>query len=254
MSPAETELKVPGLSSSNESGSVASFVLGRLHEWGCERIYGYPGDGINGFLGAFREKGDQVKFTQTRHEEIAAFCASAHGKWTGGFGVCMATSGPGAIHLLNGLYDAHLDHVPAVAIVGQQARHGARRPTSSRRWTCTNLFKRRRPRIRPATAMRARRRRAHIDRPRRSASRSPRRAVTCLIVIPNDLQTSPSTRTRRSACTASYLLRHRLHQQAAGHPPAGRGPASRAADALNSRRKGGDAGRTGRGLGAPPMR
>src|SRR3954447_2118033 len=100
----------------------AAFMLKRLHEWGVTRIYGYPGDGINGLLGAFHEVGDQVEFLQTRHEEIAAFAACAHAKLTGQPGVCMATSGPGAIHLLNGLYDAKLDHQPVVAIVGQQAR------------------------------------------------------------------------------------------------------------------------------------
>jgi len=104
----------------SEKGSVAAYTLNRLHEWGIDRIYGYPGDGINGFLGAFHEKGDQVRFIQTRHEEIAAFAATAHAKLTGEVGVCMATSGPGAIHLLNGLYDAKLDHQPVVAIIGQQ--------------------------------------------------------------------------------------------------------------------------------------
>jgi pyruvate dehydrogenase (quinone) len=104
------------------SQSVAAFMLARLKEWGITRIYGYPGDGINGLLGAFHEFEDDIEFVQTRHEEIAAFAASAHGKLTGEVGVCMATSGPGAIHLLNGLYDAKLDHAPVVAIVGQQAR------------------------------------------------------------------------------------------------------------------------------------
>ena len=98
----------------------AQFVLRRLHEHGISQIYGYPGDGINGLLGAFHEHGDEVEFIQTRHEEIAAFCATAHAKLTDEVGVCMATSGPGAIHLLNGLYDAKLDHQPVVAIVGQQ--------------------------------------------------------------------------------------------------------------------------------------
>src|SRR3954463_6065833 len=102
------------------SQTVSEFVLDRLHQWGISRIYGYPGDGINGLLGAFHSEGDKVEFTQTRHEEIAAFAASAHAKLTGEVGVCMATSGPGAIHLLNGLYDAKLDHQPVVAIVGQQ--------------------------------------------------------------------------------------------------------------------------------------
>jgi pyruvate dehydrogenase (quinone) len=97
-------------------------MLGRLKQWGVTRIYGYPGDGINGLLGAFHEFEDDIEFVQTRHEELAAFAACAHGKLTGEVGVCMATSGPGAIHLLNGLYDAKLDHSPVVAIVGQQAR------------------------------------------------------------------------------------------------------------------------------------
>jgi pyruvate dehydrogenase (quinone) len=105
------------------SETVAQFMLRRLGEaWGVKRIYAYPGDGINGFLGAFLEHGDLVEFTQVRHEEIAAFAACAHAKFTGEAGVCMATSGPGAIHLLNGLYDAKLDHQPVVAIVGQQKR------------------------------------------------------------------------------------------------------------------------------------
>src|SRR5436305_4880050 len=95
-------------------------MLKRLHEWGSEQIYGYPGDGINGIIGAFHEVGDRVEFIQCRHEEIAAFAATAHAKFTGEVGVCLATSGPGAIHLLNGLYDAKLDHQPVVAIVGQQ--------------------------------------------------------------------------------------------------------------------------------------
>src|SRR3954464_10052965 len=103
------------------SENVAAFMLNRLHAWGVDRIYGYPGDGINGLLGAFHEVGDKVEFVQCRHEEIAAFAACAHAKLTGEVGVCMATSGPGAVHLLNGLYDAKLDHAPVVAIVGQQS-------------------------------------------------------------------------------------------------------------------------------------
>jgi pyruvate dehydrogenase (quinone) len=101
---------------------TAQFILNRLTEWGIKRVYGYPGDGINGLLGAFHEVGDKLEFTQVRHEEIASFAACAHAKLTGEVGVCMATSGPGAIHLLNGLYDAKLDHQPVVAIVGQQKR------------------------------------------------------------------------------------------------------------------------------------
>jgi pyruvate dehydrogenase (quinone) len=102
--------------------NTAQFILNRLTEWGIKRVYGYPGDGINGLLGAFHEVGDKLEFTQTRHEEIASFAATAHAKFTGEVGVCMATSGPGAIHLLNGLYDAKLDHQPVVAIIGQQKR------------------------------------------------------------------------------------------------------------------------------------
>ncbi|RKF12619.1 thiamine pyrophosphate-requiring protein [Roseovarius spongiae] len=101
--------------------TVGDFILKRLHEWGVRRIYGYPGDGINGLVGALG-RDDTIDFVQTRHEEEAAFMACAHAKWTGEVGVCMATSGPGAIHLLNGLYDAKLDHQPVLAIVGQQAR------------------------------------------------------------------------------------------------------------------------------------
>jgi pyruvate dehydrogenase (quinone) len=104
------------------SETVAAFVLDRLRTWGVERIYGYPGDGINGLLGAFHEAGDGLEFIQVRHEEIASFAATAHAKFTGTAGVCMATSGPGAIHLLNGLYDAKLDKQPVVAIIGQQPR------------------------------------------------------------------------------------------------------------------------------------
>jgi pyruvate dehydrogenase (quinone) len=104
------------------SENVAAYMLNRLIDWGVERVYGYPGDGINGLLGAFHEVGERLEFIQVRHEEIAAFAATAHAKFTDDFGVCMATSGPGAIHLLNGLYDAKLDKQPVVAIVGQQPR------------------------------------------------------------------------------------------------------------------------------------
>jgi len=104
------------------SETVADFVLQRLHAWGVRTIYGYPGDGINGFLGALERATDELRFVQVRHEEIAAFMASAHAKFSGEVGVCMATSGPGAIHLLNGLYDASMDNQPVVAIVGQQKR------------------------------------------------------------------------------------------------------------------------------------
>jgi pyruvate dehydrogenase (quinone) len=104
------------------SQTVADFFWERLSQWGVRRIYGYPGDGINGLMGALDRAGDRFEFIQSRHEELAAFQACAHAKFTGELGVCLATSGPGAIHLLNGLYDARLDHMPVLAIVGQQAR------------------------------------------------------------------------------------------------------------------------------------
>ena len=104
------------------SQNVSQFILSRLAEWGVERVYGYPGDGINGLMGAWHDYEDQLEFVQCRHEEIASFAACAHAKLTREVGVCMATSGPGAVHLLNGLYDAQLDHAPVVAIVGQQKR------------------------------------------------------------------------------------------------------------------------------------
>lgn len=104
------------------SEQVSDFLLQRLVDWGIKRVYAFPGDGINGILGAFDRIGDKLEFVQTRHEELAAFMACAHAKFTGEVGVCMSTSGPGAIHLLNGLYDAKLDHQPVVAIVGQSAR------------------------------------------------------------------------------------------------------------------------------------
>src|SRR5207237_475856 len=97
-------------------------VRQRLTDWGIHRIYGYPGDGINAFLGAFDRAEGDPEFIQVRHEEMAAFMACGHAKFTGEVGACIATSGPGAIHLLNGLYDAKLDHQPVVAIVGQQKR------------------------------------------------------------------------------------------------------------------------------------
>ena len=104
------------------SKTVSDFIVNRLHEWGVSRIFGYPGDGINGILGALQDFEPAIEFIQVRHEEMSAFMACGHAKFTGEVGVCLATSGPGAIHLLNGLYDAKMDHQPVVAIVGQTAR------------------------------------------------------------------------------------------------------------------------------------
>src|SRR6184192_1878742 len=102
--------------------TVGDHLLQRLREWGVEQVFAYPGDGINGLVASFGKADNQPLFVQTRHEEMAAFAAVGYAKFSGNVGVCMATSGPGAIHLLNGLYDAKLDHVPVVAIVGQTAR------------------------------------------------------------------------------------------------------------------------------------
>lgn len=102
--------------------TVADYLLARLREWGVEHVFAFPGDGINGTLAAFGRAENQPKFIQSRHEEMSAFEAVGYAKFSGRLGVCMATSGPGAIHLLNGLYDAKLDHVPVVAIVGQTAQ------------------------------------------------------------------------------------------------------------------------------------
>ncbi|WP_116202871.1 thiamine pyrophosphate-requiring protein [Amycolatopsis circi] len=102
--------------------TVGDYLLSRLRDWGVEQVFAYPGDGINGLVASFGKADNQPRFVQARHEEMAAFSAVGYAKFSGAVGVCMATSGPGAIHLLNGLYDAKLDHVPVVAIVGQTAR------------------------------------------------------------------------------------------------------------------------------------
>ncbi|WP_405774202.1 thiamine pyrophosphate-requiring protein [Streptomyces sp. NBC_01538] len=104
------------------STKVADHVLQRLREWGVEEVFGYPGDGINGLLAAWGRAENRPRFIQSRHEEMSAFEAVGYAKFSGRLGVCVATSGPGAIHLLNGLYDAKLDHVPVLAVVGQTHR------------------------------------------------------------------------------------------------------------------------------------
>src|SRR3954453_2083083 len=104
------------------SQTVGDYILARLREWGVEQVFGYPGDGINGILAAWGRADNQPQFVQARHEEMAAFEAVGYAKFSGKAAGCTAPSGPGAIHLLNGLYDAKLDHVPVVAIVGQTNR------------------------------------------------------------------------------------------------------------------------------------
>jgi pyruvate dehydrogenase (quinone) len=166
------------------SESVADHLLNRLaSEWGVRRIYGYPGDGINGIIGAFGRLEGRIQFVQVRHEEMAAFMACAHAKFTGEVGVCLATSGPGAIHLLNGLYDAKLDHQPVVAIVGQQARLGLG-GSYQQEVDLTTLFKDvAHEYVQMATE--AGQIRHLIDRAMRIALSE--RTVTC-VIVPNDLQ------------------------------------------------------------------
>jgi pyruvate dehydrogenase (quinone) len=169
------------------SQTVGDYLLDRLATWGVKRIYGYPGDGINGLMGAFERSsnGERPQFTQVRHEEMAAFMACAHAKYTGEVGVCMATSGPGAVHLLNGLYDAKLDHQPVVAIVGQQARAGLG-GNFQQEIDLTNLFKDVAHEF-VEIAMVPAQIRHLVDRALRIALAE--RTVTA-IIVPNDLQES----------------------------------------------------------------
>src|ERR1043166_3018323 len=107
------------LSKDEKKLKTADLVVERLIAWGVEVVFGLPGDGINGFIEALRQRADRIRFVLVRHEEAAAFMASGYAKFTGRLGVCLATSGPGAIHLLNGLYDAKLDGAPVLALTGQ---------------------------------------------------------------------------------------------------------------------------------------
>src|SRR5438477_9537901 len=100
--------------------TAADALVETLMDWGVDTVFGLPGDGINGIMEALRKRQDEIRFIQVRHEEAAAFAACAYAKWTGRLGVCVATSGPGGIHLLNGLYDAKLDGQPVLAITGLQ--------------------------------------------------------------------------------------------------------------------------------------
>src|SRR3954452_16092876 len=165
--------------------TVADFMLDRLREWGVERIYGYPGDGINATLGALDRHSEQIEFVQARHEEMAAFMACGHAQWTGDVGVCLATSGPGAIHLLNGLYDAKLDHAPVLAIVGQQDS-AAIGGNYQQEVDLQVLFKDVASDYIVTVSNPAQMRHA-VDRAMRIAKAE--RAVTC-IIIPNDVQGS----------------------------------------------------------------
>jgi pyruvate dehydrogenase (quinone) len=163
--------------------TVSDFMVQRLYGWGVHRIYGYPGDGINGIMGALARAQDKIEFIQVRHEEMAAFMACGHAKFTGEVGICLATSGPGAIHLLNGLYDAKLDHQPVVAIVGQQ-RRAALGGDYQQEVDLTTLFKDVAHEYVHVVTTAAQMRHL-VDRALRIAKAE--RTVTC-IVVPNDVQ------------------------------------------------------------------
>ena len=169
------------------SETVSDFLLKRLSEWGVWRVFGYPGDGINDIMGAFGRANHGLEFVQVRHEEMAAFMACAHAKFTGEVGVCLATSGPGAIHLLNGLYDARMDHAPVLAIVGQQAR-AAIGGSYQQEVDLISLFKDvARDYVHMASV--PAQVRHLVDRAMRIAKAQ--RTVTC-IILPNDLQALPA--------------------------------------------------------------
>lgn len=163
--------------------TVSDLICQRLYTWGVRTIYGYPGDGINGMMGALERAEGRIRFIQTRHEEIAAFMACAHAKFTGGVGICLATSGPGAIHLLNGLYDARMDHAPVVAIVGQSHRM-AIGADFQQEVDLVSLFKDVASHY-VHTCMHPAQARHLIDRAMRIAYAE--RTVTC-VILPNDVQ------------------------------------------------------------------
>jgi pyruvate dehydrogenase (quinone) len=167
--------------------TVSDFLVERLQAWGVRRIFGYSGDGINGILGALQRAGEPIELIQPPHEELAALMASGYARFSGEVAVCMATSGPGAIHLLNGLYDAKLDHQPVVAIVGQQPTSGMGGGTQQEVDLLT-LFKD----VASAYVQQINspeQARHVIDRAFRVAHA--RRTVTC-IIIPHDVQSEPA--------------------------------------------------------------
>lgn len=166
--------------------TVSDFIVQRLHQWGVRHMFGYPGDGINGVFGALNRADGKIGFVQARHEEMAAFMATAYAKFSGELGVCIATSGPGASHLITGLYDALLDHQPVLAIVGQQARN-ALGGNYQQELDLVSMFKD----VAGAYAMQASspaQVRHLIDRAVRTALA--RRTPTA-IILPNDLQEEP---------------------------------------------------------------
>ncbi len=184
-SAAPFDVPPPASQGSDMADTVADFFWKRLAEWGVTKIFGYPGDGINGLLGALQRTDLPFEFIQVRHEEMAAFMATAYSKFSGEIGVCLATSGPGATHLLTGMYDAHLDHVPMLAICGQQARNvnGAH---YQQEFDLTSVFKDVSGYVQQASSPAQVR---HIvDRAMRIAN-AERKVST--IILPNDLQDVP---------------------------------------------------------------
>lgn len=199
--------------------TVGEYLAERLQAWGIERIYGYPGDGINGILAGLRRQGDKPRFIQARHEELAAFMACAHAKFTGEVGVCLATSGPGAIHLLNGLYDARMDHQPVVAIVGQAATT-AMGSQYQQEVDLQTLFKDVASEFCITVSSPAAVRHC-VDRAFRIAI--DQRSVTCLI-FPKDLQEEPAVKNPPQrhdhaltglGCPVPYMVPHRADLEAA---------------------------------------
>jgi pyruvate dehydrogenase (quinone) len=168
------------------SQTVGDFLVQRLHDWGVSQVFGYPGDGINGVFGALNRADGKIQFIQARHEEMAAFMASAYAKFSGRLGVCIATSGPGASHLITGLYDALLDHQPVLAIVGHQARN-ALGGQYQQELDLVSMFKDVASAY-VAQASSPAQVRHLIDRAARIALS--RRAAT-VIILPNDLQDDP---------------------------------------------------------------
>ena len=225
------------------SETVGDFIVERLHAWGVRKIFGYPGDGINGLIGALNRADGKIEFIQVRHEEMAAFMASAYAKFTGELGVCMATSGPGATHLITGLYDARLDHMPVLAIAGQQARDCARRPLPAGGRSHEHVQGRRR-RLRGASLDAPAQVRHLVDRAMRIALGE--RRVTA-IMLPNDLQ-DDRTRNRR-ASTARFILASAIRapqDRAVSRPICAARPT-----VLNAGEQGGDPGRRRRAATRP---
>ena len=207
--------------------TVSDFLLNRLSEWGVKRIFGFPGDGINGIMGAMDRASEKIDFVQVRHEEMAAFMACAHAKFTGEVGVCLATSGPGAIHLLNGLYDAKLDHQPVVAIVGQQART-ALGGNYQQEVDLISLFKDvAHEYVHMATT--PQQMRHLVDRAMRIAQAE---RTVCCIIVPNDLQELEAEKPGREHGTIHSGLGYQRPRTVAHQEDL-----RRAADALNAGKK-----------------